>query len=156
MRTSLFRSVLPTARSLRLSAYCALVFGLISVYCEHLLHAELGEAALRFGDELGGLVELGPETEALLLDGARFHHARAVLSESPSIALDRLERECDERPGVLTSALAGLAARTGALLERYRVSAPARHGMLRYERDGRGVLVCFTAAPRDERPAPRD
>jgi hypothetical protein len=28
--------------------------------------------------------------------------------------------------------------------------------MLRYERDGRGVLVCFTATPGDDRRAPRD
>jgi len=150
MKIPSFRALLPTARSLRLLAYCTFVFGLSSLCCERLLHAELGEAALRFGDELGGLLDLSRNTETLLLDGARFRHARSVLSESPEVALDRLERECDEHPGAFTSALAGLAKRAGAQLDRYGVSTAARRGMLRYERDGRGVLVCFTARPGEQ------
>lgn len=156
MRLSWFRALLPTARSLRLLAYCSFVFALASLCCERLLHAELGEAALRFGDELGGLLELSRDTETLLLDGARFHHARSVVAEPPDLALDRLERECDERPGAFTSELAALAARAGAALDRYGVSTAARHGMLRYERGGRGVLVCFTRTASAERPALAD
>jgi hypothetical protein len=153
MTTSTLRALLPTARSLRLAAYCTFVFMLCSLGCERLLHAELGEAALRFGDELGGLLDLSKNTETLLLDGARFHHARSVLPDPPSAVLDRLEHACDARPGAFTSALAGLARRAGARLDRYGVSAAARRGMLRYERGGHGVLVCFTAASPGEPPS---
>lgn len=150
MRFKPLCALLPSARSLRLTAYSAVAFAVLSLISERLLHAELGEAALAFGSELGGLVELTRDTETLVLDGARFHHARVVLAEPASAALDQLEHECDARPGSLALALRELAGRAGIALERYHVSAPARRGVLRYERDGRGTLVCFEAAPEIE------
>lgn len=149
MHFRLFRRLLPSARSLRLSAYCLVVFAALSLVSEHLLHAELGEAALGFGEDLGELVELAHDAETVVIDGARFHAARVVLDEPVSLALDRLERDCTRRPGALSRTLRELASRAGAALDRYGVASAARRGVLRYERDGRGTLICFTATSGD-------
>lgn len=141
----LLRWFLPSAGSLRLSAYCLVMFGLLSVLAEHLLHARIGESALALGKELSGFAELARDAENVLVGGVRFHHSRVVLDESASLALDRVERECASHPGPLALALSELAARAGKELDRYQLSSASRRGHLRYERDGSGVVICFAA-----------
>jgi hypothetical protein len=151
MQLRLLSLVLPSRRSLRLTAYTFCVFALLSVLAARLLHAQVGEAALTLGGELAGVAELTRDAEALVINGARFHHALVVVDETASAALDRVERECEKSPGALPEVVSELASRGRAALDGYRVTAAARKGVLRYERSGRGVLLCFargsTSAP---------
>lgn len=147
MMLSLARWVLPRSASLRLGVYLTVVCGVLSLVSGYSLYAHAKDAALAFGAELAGLGDLTAGAEVIQINGERFHHSLAIVDGEPRAILDRLQAECEARPGLLGQTLAELSARAegnGAAGER----AAGDHGVVRHEGNGRGMLVCWVS---DER-----
>jgi hypothetical protein len=99
------------------------------------------ESALEIGDELGKLGDVGNNTP-IVLNGQRIHVGSSVHELTVSETLDRAEMFC--RSG----ASGPISDQPEQLLDNASMSlkteTPAR-GMIRQERDGRGVVLCFAA-----------
>jgi hypothetical protein len=140
------RWVLRRSASLRLGVYLTGVFTVLSLLSGYSLYAHAKDAALAFGAELAGLDDLTAGAEVITINGERFHHSLVIVDGDPSTILDRLQAECESRPGLMGQTLAEVAAheRSTAAL----ASTPGGRGVVRQEREGRGMLVCWVS---DER-----
>ncbi|HMA93234.1 MAG TPA: hypothetical protein VKP30_11145, partial [Polyangiaceae bacterium] len=140
--STIFRLILPSARTLRLSTYLTVVGLGIGTLSSRVLHAQVREAAFSFGRELAGLAELTHGAEVVLLNGERFHHSMTVANEPASKVLDRVQRFCESSPGLLGQVTKDQRAR--ALED---ASGLLRHGVIRDEGKDRGMVVCFMDSP---------
>jgi hypothetical protein len=116
----------------------------LAITSGYALYAQARESALGFGDELAQLGGLGAGADELLINGQRFRYLVDVREGEPAQLLDQVQAECASQRGAFGSALAELAeaaARIGA-----EPASSLRQGVLRSERDGRGMIVCFRGA----------
>lgn len=148
----LLRALLPSARSVRMATYSTFAFGLLAVAAARSVHADVREMGLGVGHQLAKLEDLTGGAEVIRLNGVEIHRAGAHTSQSMHEVLSRYEAYCRRSPGALAVAMQDI---PGALLDRIEVPANAalRASVVRDERDGRGMVVCFVDAPGDP-PAP--
>lgn len=126
---------------LRRLLYLAATGVSLAVVSGYGLYAQARESALGFGAELAQIGALGAGAEEFLINGQRFRYLVDVREGEPAQLLDQVQAECASEPGAFSSALAQLAqaaARIGA-----EPASSLRQGVLRSERDGRGMIVCF-------------
>jgi hypothetical protein len=147
MKLGFVRWVLRRSASLRLGVYLTGVFAVLSLVSGYSLYAHAKDAALAFGAELAGLGELTAGAEVILVNGERFHHSLVIVDGEPSEILDRLQAECESRPGLMGQTFAELAAHDEARVALGTAAAGSR-GVVRQESEGRGMLVCWVS---DER-----
>lgn len=140
--STIFRSILPSARTLRLSTYLTVVGLGIGTLSSRALHAQVREAAFSFGRELAGLADLTRGAEVVLLNGERFHHAMTVANEPVSKVLDRVQRYCESSPGLLGQVTEDQGTHTPE-----SASSLLRRGVIRDEGKDRGMVVCFMDSP---------
>jgi hypothetical protein len=150
MNLGILRWVAPRPSSLRLGAYLACVFGALATVSAYSLYAHAKDAALAFGAELVGLADLTLGAEVIQVNGERFHHGLVIVPGEPSAILDRLQAECESRPGLMGQALRELSSQVSEPSARARDTARANafHGVVRHESDERGMVVCWVS---DER-----
>jgi hypothetical protein len=127
---------------LRVSVYFACVFSLLSLLAASALHAKVEDAARSLGRQLAELPDLTHGAEAILINGARMHHARVTTRESVATVLDRFEDHCRKNPGPMAEAMRDFAAQQPALFEKH-VKGPFRHAVMRDDSEQEGVLICF-------------
>lgn len=124
----------------RLAAFLCVVSLALAAVAAHRAHADVEDAALSLGDELGKLGEAG-EARAIRLNGQSVHVAASTEDVAIGDALDRFEAYC--RGGS-----AGLADGFDELPESVRSRVPpsagrrAAAGILREETASRGVVAC--------------
>jgi hypothetical protein len=132
-------------RSVLRRLLCLAVAGAsLAVISGYGLYAQARESALRFGDELAQIGELGAGAEELLINGQRFRYFVDVREGDPAQLLDQVQAECASERSAFGSALAELAdaaARSGA-----QPASALRQGVLRSELNGRGMIVCFAGS----------
>jgi hypothetical protein len=124
---------------LRLSAYLAVVglaFGALGVKA---VHAKGARAALALGEPLSALDVPPGSGSQLLVNGQRLHLASARLDATVPAVLDRLDGACRSHADGLADDLANL---DGLMATKTTRGLPGI-GVLRDEREGRGVVMCF-------------
>ena len=138
----LLRALLPSAGSLRIAAYSAFAFGVLAVVAARSVQADVREMGLGVGHQLAKLEDLTGGAEVIRLNGAEIHRAGAHTSQSAHEVLSRYEAYCRRGPGALALAMQNVPA---ALLDRIEVpgNAALRASVIRDEKDGRGMVVCF-------------
>jgi hypothetical protein len=149
MNLGILRVLVPRPASLRLGAYLSCLFGALAGVSGYSLYAHAKDAALAFGAELSGLGDLTAGAEVIQINGERFQHALVIVGGEPGAILDRLQAECESRPGLMGQTLRELSSRERQSADvESAASAHASRGVVRHEGDGRGMLVCWVS---DER-----
>jgi hypothetical protein len=150
MNLKILRWLAPRPASLRLGAYLGCVLGALAGVSSYSLYAHARDAALAFGAELAGLADLTRGAEVIQVNGERFHHALVIAPGEPSAILDRLQSECESRPGLMGQALRELSSQASepSALAADTARAHASRGVVRHESGERGMLVCWVS---DER-----
>jgi hypothetical protein len=141
------RALLPSARSLRMSAYATFAFGSLALASARSVYADVGEMGLGVGHHLAKLEDLTAGADLIRVNGAELHRASAHTKQSPAAVLDRYEAYCRQSPSALGQALLDIPA---ALSDRIALpEGPAfRASVVRNEADGRGMVVCFVDDPK--------
>jgi hypothetical protein len=128
---------------LRLTLYLACAFSLLSWVSARALYAQVQEAARALGRELADLPELTREAEVVHINGARMHHARAVVDGSVATVLDRVTNHCTKNGGPLTRALQEIARQHPAEYARHAPAAGLRQGVIRRDDERDGIVICL-------------
>ncbi len=129
-------------RSLRLSTYVLVVgLGLGAIGAKK-VHAKTKEGAAVFGEQLLRLAANDDNSDAreLSINGQSVHIANAQTSEPLAKVLARFEGQCDDHADGMVNDLRDLDAALG------RAPNAEGHpgiGVIRDDRDGRGVVACF-------------
>jgi hypothetical protein len=125
-----------------MAAYSAFAFGVLAVAAARSVQADVREMGLGVGHQLAKLEDLTGGAEVIRLNGAEIHRAGAHTSQSAHEVLSRYEAYCRRSPGALALAMQDVPA---ALLDRIEVpgNAALRASVIRDEKDGRGMVVCF-------------
>jgi hypothetical protein len=130
-------------RATRVTAYVLAVTVGLGVFCARQAHARAKEGALLLGEQLLRLsdTEEGNAHE-LSINGQTVHVTSAHTSLPLGKVLERFQTACEEHADGMVADLADL--------ESSFARAPAAQGfpgvgMLRDDRDGRGVVACFAA-----------
>jgi hypothetical protein len=136
------------ARTLRVTMYCVFGFGCLALLGAHVAQGDISEASIRLGKTLERFSDLTSDSSGVLLNGATMRLATAVTDEPVEAVLDRYEKECKDRPGVLSRAIReAVAARLGS-----GAGVPPgamRLGVVRSSNGQGGMVVCFA----DDRPS---
>lgn len=140
------RALLPSARSLRMSAYASFAFGGLALASARSVHADVGEMGLGMGHQLAKLEDLTSGAYLIHVNGAELHRASGHTQQSAAQVMDRYEAYCRERPGALGQAMLDI---PSALADRIELpkGAAARVAVMRNEADGRGMVACFVDDP---------
>jgi hypothetical protein len=127
------------AKTLRLSIYLGVVAVGLGAVGVKVVHAKSTSAALALGEPLGRLdVPPGGGT-TLTVNGQRVHLSAGRVTASVHDVLARLERGCREHADGLADDLGSL---DGLMTSESPRGMPGI-GILRDEREGHGVVVCF-------------
>ncbi len=132
---------------LRVVAYAVVLCTAVGLIAANSAYGDIKDGALEIGAELGKLGDIGTKTP-IVLNGQPIYVGSQVLDMSVSEALDRAETLCrggsPAHPGKAAPSLDGEEAA-------FDTGQPGM-GLLREERDGRGVVLCF--APSEKAPPP--
>lgn len=133
---------------LRVMGYAVVVCTAAGLVAASSAYGDMKDGALEIGAELGNLGDIGSKTP-IVLNGQPIYVGSQVLDMSVSEALDRAETLCQggspERPGASTAPLDSAEAA-------FDTDGKKSMGLMREERDGRGVVMCF--APSEQAPPP--
>jgi hypothetical protein len=147
----LLRALLPSARSLRMSAYALVAFGAPAIAASRSVYADVREVGLGLGRQLARLEDLTGEPSRVRVNGAEVSRASAWTAQSTGEVLDRYEAYCRESPGALGRALADIPRAVSSPVERAPGGAPpAPLVRVREETRGpgaRGMVACFVDPP---------
>jgi hypothetical protein len=130
-------------RLLRVATYAVVVAVGVGGVAVKRAKARAAEGALLFGEQLlRNVHEDEASSRDLVVNGQTLHVSNAQTSLPLREVLDRFERQCEEHADVMPEDL--------ATLETALEAKPARGGfpgigVLRDQRDGRGVVACFAA-----------
>jgi len=140
------RALLPSARSLRMSAYATFAFGGLALASARSVYADVGEMGLGMGHQLAKLEDLTAGGYLIHVNGAELHRASAHTTQSTGTVLDRYEGYCRKSPGALGQAMLDI---PSALTDRAELpqGAAAQVAVMRNEADGRGMVACFVDDP---------
>ena len=126
-------------RGTRAVTYLLVLGGVTGMIGTRVVRAEATSAAMGIGEKMLGL-ELGPGARELVINGQRVRVSSAVTPLPLRDVLDRLTDACRKDADRLGTELSDL---PHALAENRQDEAHAGIGILRDERDGRGVVSCF-------------
>lgn len=135
------RGLALAGRTLRVTTYCSFASLCLAALGAHVAQGDLSEASIRLGKTLERFGDLTSDSSGVLLNGATMRLATALTDEPVQVVLDRYEKECSDRPGVLSRAMREVvAARFGG-----RTVPPGamRLGVVRSSDDQGGMVVCF-------------
>jgi hypothetical protein len=138
--------ILPSRRTLRLTTYLVCVCLVLAALAARAAYARANEAALEFGEQLGGLEDLTRGANVVLVNGERFHRVIAFVDDSVGAVLERIQKDCETAPGLLGQAASEVARSHGKALAKYRLSPRILRGIVRHEEERRGMVACFTDA----------
>jgi hypothetical protein len=138
-RRWLFRSL----AMLRVTAYAAFAFFVLAFVASRVLLADVKEAALSAGHQLGQLGDLVGGAETIHLNGERMHHASVYTDQDVGTVLDRFETYCASSPSALGRAMTDFPKELADKVEKKVPSRAARLGIVRDEAKDRGMVACF-------------
>lgn len=131
---------------LRVAAYFAFVFAVLSVISARALRAQVADASRMLGRQLIDLPNMSGAAEVIHLNGARMLHARVSTTASVATVLDRFEEHCNANAGPLGEVLAEVAADRPDVFKKHELKGVYRRAVLRNETEKDGVLFCFVDA----------
>lgn len=142
----LVRGLLPSARALRMAAYSLFAFGALAAAASRSVYADAREMGLGVGHQLAKLEDLTGEASVVRVNGAEMRRSSARTSQSTREVLDRYEAYCRKNPGTLGRAMQDI---PSAMADRIELPAhdPLRASVIRDEKKGRGMVVCFVDEP---------
>lgn len=147
---SLVRSLIPSARSLRVGAYGTFAFGLLAICAARSVYADVRAIGLASGHELAKLGDLTAGAYRVRVNGAVIHRSSAHTDQPVTTVLDRYEAHCRSNPGALGRAMQDIPSALSGHLDAPG-SGPLGASAVRDEVDGRGMVVCFV--DREDAPA---
>jgi hypothetical protein len=136
---------MPSRALLRVVAYAIFAFSLVALLAARVLLADVKEAALAAGHELGQLGDLLRGEEIIQVNGERMHHASTYTDQDLGTVLDRFEGYCASSPGPLGRAMSDFPKELIDKALPKLQSRPARLGFVRDEGRGRGMVACFAS-----------
>ena len=137
-------------RWLRVSAFVSVALVVVLLFNLHQVRGQVGERMLSVGRELAPLSDFLRGTQSARLNGENMFLASTVSDQPLAEVLNRFEQHCLEQAGGLPEAFAALP--QGAR-EQVSGKAPAawrlRHGVVREEKAGEGMVVCVARPGQD-------
>jgi hypothetical protein len=135
------RGLALAARTLRVTTYCSFACLGLAGLGARVAQGDISEASIRLGRTLERFSDLTSDSSGVLLNGATMRLATALTDEPVEVVLDRYEKECSDRPGVLSRAMREVvAARFGG---RSAPPGAMRLGVVRSSDGHGGMVVCF-------------
>jgi hypothetical protein len=129
------------ARTLRVTTYSGFACLCLAGLGARVAQGDMSEASIRLGKTLERFGDLTSDSSGVLLNGATMRLATALTDEPVEVVLDRYEKECSDRPGVLSRAMREVvAARFGS---RPAPAGAMRLGVVRSSDRQGGMVVCF-------------
>lgn len=128
-------------KPLRLGTYLGVVTVGVSLVGARVVHAKTATAALAIGEPLGRIELSDDASNTLSFNGQRLHVTASHVDADVRAVLDRTQKACESHAD-------GLADDLGNIDQRFATAPPSTRGfpgiaILRDEREGRGVVVCF-------------
>jgi len=141
------RRLFPSLAVLRVSFFLTCVALALAVLAARAARADIGELALSAGRQLDHLEDLTADSDALLINGAKFHRATNYTPDSVSHVLDRVEDACLRNPGLLGQAMREVPPSALAKIKADKeLPRSARNAIVRDESEEGGMVVCFVGA----------
>jgi hypothetical protein len=127
---------------LRLGGYTAAALGIIGGLALRSAYGNMMESALEMGSELGKIGGTGSE-RPIRLNGEAIYVSSAVQDVPLTGLLDRVEARCKDNPEELLDALTHHPPSAERKEHQERLASPTASGVVRYENDEKGVVVCL-------------
>jgi hypothetical protein len=128
------------SKTSRVASYLGVVCLSVSALGAKVVHAKTTSAAMALGEPLGNVDLAANGATSLDVNGQRLQLATARVDGSVHEVLDRLERGCRTHADGLADDLGHI---EGLMTEPTSERGVPGVGLLRDEREGRGVVVCF-------------
>jgi hypothetical protein len=141
------RRLFPSIAVLRVSFFLTCVALALAVLAARAARADIGELGLAAGRKLDHLEDFTADSEALMINGARFHRATSYTPDGVSHVLDRVEEACLRNPGLLGQAMREVPVQALAKINADKeLPRSAKNAIIRDESEEGGMVVCFVGA----------